>query len=694
LSDAGRYSVLVSNSLGTAGSTNDVFLRISPSSVSSLVQLFPLSKVWRYNATGQNLGAAWREFDYNDASWSSGAGVLAKEDSGNATVYPLIGTALTTNFGAYFVTNFYFRTHFTITNKTPVTSLAFSNVIDDGAVFYLNGTEIFRYNMPTGAVAFSTLASGNLTEGVFTVSNIAPALLVQGDNVIGVEVHQVNNTSSDIVMGLALFNTIAVPNVVPLFLTQPIGQNVLAGTAISLSASADGTAAVTYQWYKNDVAVPGAISTTLSFPSSQVTDSGSFALVASNPYGKATSQVAVVTITAPNVPPLLDVIPDQVVYTGDVLLLTAHATDNDTPAQSLSFTLDPGAPSGAAIDPVTGQLTWPSAGAPLLIANSFTVRVTDNGSPSLSATRTFQAVVTANHAPALAPIPTLAGDVLTLLRYTNSASDADLAQDQLTFSLAPGAPAGARVHPTKGIFYWRPSRAQAASTNAITVSVADNGAPSRSDSKSFQVVVGDYAEITLGQAVLLAGDSATLPITLGTSARLTNVTFSVEFSGSFTAWSIQPASGSGVQADLLTIETNRLRISLSAGGGTLPASAQPIAQLGFTVAADQPSAFILLTNGIVTALRSDGTGVNRTLYNYGRVISILNDPLLEAVADTNSVRSIILYGRPGNSHTVETSSEPRPDGTWNHRSDHPLSTLFQVIPLNGEFSGTLFYRVR
>ena len=76
-------------------------------------------------------------------------------------------------------------------------------IIDDGAVLYLNGTEIRRLHMPTGAIAYDTHASDHESEleGPFTVSLTN---LVAGDNVMAVEVHQASSGSSDLVFGLSL----------------------------------------------------------------------------------------------------------------------------------------------------------------------------------------------------------------------------------------------------------------------------------------------------------------------------------------------------------------------------------------------------------------------------------------------------------------------------------------------------------
>ena len=120
------------------------------------------------------------------ALWPSGRGVLARED--NSSVAALTNTVLSlTNALGQPVLTYYFRTHFTLTNDLEGISLVASNLIDDGAVVYLNGAEIYRINMPTGPITRTTLASAASLEGVFTITNFPSDKLIQGDNTLAVE---------------------------------------------------------------------------------------------------------------------------------------------------------------------------------------------------------------------------------------------------------------------------------------------------------------------------------------------------------------------------------------------------------------------------------------------------------------------------------------------------------------------------
>ncbi|MGA2656956.1 MAG: lamin tail domain-containing protein, partial [Verrucomicrobiota bacterium] len=92
-----------------------------------------------------------------------------------------------------------------------------------------------------------------------------------------------------------------------------------------------------------------------------------------------------------NTPPSLSPIPDQLILLGQTLSLTATATESDQPPRLLTFSLGPGAPQGAVVDPVSGLFSWTPAAAPS--TNSVTVTVADNGVPSLSASQTFTVTV-------------------------------------------------------------------------------------------------------------------------------------------------------------------------------------------------------------------------------------------------------------------------------------------------------------
>src|SRR5206468_3696432 len=138
---------------------------------------------------------------FNDAGWASGLAQLGYGDGDEATVVGYGGNA-----SAKYITT-YFRRTFSVTNPANFGSLALRILRDDGAVVYLNGVEAFRTNMPTGTINHTTLASAAVTgadESTFVSAPLSPSLLVAGANVIAVELHQADPTSSDISFDLEL----------------------------------------------------------------------------------------------------------------------------------------------------------------------------------------------------------------------------------------------------------------------------------------------------------------------------------------------------------------------------------------------------------------------------------------------------------------------------------------------------------
>lgn len=156
---------------------------------------------WKYLDTGSDQETAWRASAFNDSSWSSGNAELGYGDGDEAT---------TVSFGSdeanKHITT-YFRKSFNVTDPAGVSQLTLRMRRDDGAVVYLNGTEVARSNMPEGDIAFGTLAASGADESTFFEFTLDRNLLVAGNNVVAVEVHQVGPDSGDISFDAELVST-------------------------------------------------------------------------------------------------------------------------------------------------------------------------------------------------------------------------------------------------------------------------------------------------------------------------------------------------------------------------------------------------------------------------------------------------------------------------------------------------------
>lgn len=165
------------------------------------VTLVPVNAVWRYLDTGEDAGTAWRAVDFDDASWLYGPAELGYGDGDEATVVRSSGVN-----GRIITT--YFRRGFALDNPSDYAGLTVRLRRDDGAIVYLNETEIFRSNVPDGPVDYLTLVPNATDDGTtFFSTNASPLLLSAGTNVVAVEIHQQDPTSSDISFVLELTAT-------------------------------------------------------------------------------------------------------------------------------------------------------------------------------------------------------------------------------------------------------------------------------------------------------------------------------------------------------------------------------------------------------------------------------------------------------------------------------------------------------
>jgi len=99
----------------------------------------------------------------------------------------------------------YFRTVFVVTGDVETASLQLRAVVDDGAVFYLNGAEVLRLNMPAGDITRTTPAVTNVLGAILSSNcTLSAASLAEGTNVLAAEVHQASDGTNDFLFGAVL----------------------------------------------------------------------------------------------------------------------------------------------------------------------------------------------------------------------------------------------------------------------------------------------------------------------------------------------------------------------------------------------------------------------------------------------------------------------------------------------------------
>ncbi len=208
----------------------------------------------------------------------------------------------------------------------------------------------------------------------------------------------------------------------------------------------------------------------------------------------SSSTTLTVIVNEVNRPPVLSVPTNQVINELTPMSVYASATDPDIPTNTLTFGLV-SAPTGANINPNTGQITWTPTEAQGPSTNLFVVRVTDSNAwalvdKQLSATNSFTVIVNeVNSAPVLPVQTNRIINELALLVVTNTATDGDIPANTLSYQLL-GPPAGATIS-TNGVITWTPTEAQGPGVYTITTVVTDNGTPPLSATNSFSVTVNE-----------------------------------------------------------------------------------------------------------------------------------------------------------------------------------------------------------
>jgi hypothetical protein len=181
---------------------------------------------WLYLDDGSDQGNLWRTV-FDDSDWASGLAELGFGDSSdNRPELTLINGGPVNDR----IRTTYFRRHFFLSDPNDYTNLIVRLLRDDGGIVYINNNEVFRSNMTNAPVVYWTnfAAANAIDDGVgYFSTNVSPTVLVNGENIIAVEIHQNNTNSSDLSFDLQLLGQ------------KPAGP--------SLNISASGTT-VTISW--------------------------------------------------------------------------------------------------------------------------------------------------------------------------------------------------------------------------------------------------------------------------------------------------------------------------------------------------------------------------------------------------------------------------------------------------------------
>ena len=240
-------------------------------------------------------GASAR-FNYPSGVAADTAGNIYVADSGNNTVRKVTSTGVVTTLAGTAGTRGSLDGTGSAARFNNPTGLA----LGSSGELYLADTDnsTIRKITPTGVVTtlagLPTIAGLMDGTGSYAWFDQPEGLTVNLDG--NIYVADTGNAMIRKVTTAGVVTTLALTGTPPAIITQPVNVTVTAGTAAAFSVTTSGYGTITYQWRKDGNAITGATSASLSIATTVAADAGSYTVVASSPYGTATSSAATLTV--------------------------------------------------------------------------------------------------------------------------------------------------------------------------------------------------------------------------------------------------------------------------------------------------------------------------------------------------------------------------------------------------------------
>jgi hypothetical protein len=339
VSDAGNYSVQITNMVGITTSSNAV-LQVSIFSITNTVAYWKFNETSGLTATdssGNNNTANLQLFPGDDSQWVAGRvnGALNFNADGTAQTVVTAPDSASLNF-----TN---TPAFTLAAwvKGPASQISGAGIVAKGggaggeqyALDVQAGTyRVYVRNAGGTSIGAQSTVGPNsrwqhvvavfdglagvmqlYVNGQLVASNTPPTSLFPSTHEVSIGSRQsatvgpynfaFKGAIDDVrIYSRALSSTnvqelfAAAGPMAPIFYTQPQGATRFVGDNITLSGFVDGTDPISYQWKRNGINIPGATNLSLALNNLQFSDAGTYVLQASNIASVATSADAVVQV--------------------------------------------------------------------------------------------------------------------------------------------------------------------------------------------------------------------------------------------------------------------------------------------------------------------------------------------------------------------------------------------------------------
>jgi hypothetical protein len=298
LSDAGKYSVVVTNSAGSATS-REATITVTPATPPVMGQQ-PPAVVTVYQGQSVSFYASANGSSPMTVQWQKNGVAIPGT---NYSQYSISSVALS-DAGSYTVTftnvaGSVTSTASVLTVNPPVPPLITSQPAAQTVDYYgsisisvqTSGTAPFTYQWKKDGVSLGAQGTNSAYSVYNATTNNSGAYTVVVSNAAG----SVTSNSATVTVKPAL---------PPVISQQPVSAQIAVGlpTNFSVSCNSTGTGPLTYQWNQNGAPIPGASYSNYSITAVKNSDAGDYTAVITGAGGAVTSAVAKLTVLPPSPP--------------------------------------------------------------------------------------------------------------------------------------------------------------------------------------------------------------------------------------------------------------------------------------------------------------------------------------------------------------------------------------------------------
>lgn len=290
--NAGTYSMVASNSLGTATSSNATLTVYIP--LTFTAQPTNLTVILGSNATfsATAIGSPpptyqWQFNAVNIPSATSNVLAISNVQSNKQGNYSV---SVSNTSGSISSSN----ATLTVVTRPSITAQPTNATVNQGNTTNFtvtaSGTPTLNYQWQLGG---SNVAGA--TASIYTITNAQPS---QAGNYAVI----VTNNYGAVTSAVKTLTVISLPGITG----QPQSTNVTVGSNATFTVTATGTSP-TYQWRFNAGTIGGATSSSYTVTNAQTNNAGNYSVVVTNILGSVTSSNALLTVSPPQPPQFLSV---------------------------------------------------------------------------------------------------------------------------------------------------------------------------------------------------------------------------------------------------------------------------------------------------------------------------------------------------------------------------------------------------